>query len=168
MERLWWRKPFTELVHRGAWGRLMQCVPVFLLKALEVEGWVSLWPFTKSSIEGWVSLWPFTESTRRVLNGIFQLLCLWGWGLDSLVTRVLTAEMESVFKPGNFLLEVTTLWGGNYSMLVYSLLGIFNLSLDHLKTRNKEKSKRGTTVVIYFFFPKTLKEYNLIGANCFS
>lgn len=143
MERLWWRKPFTELVHRGAWGRLMQCVPVFLLKALEVEGWVSLWPFT--------------ESTRRVLNGIFQLLCLWGWGLDSLVTRVLTAEMESVFKPGNFLLEVTTLWGGNYSMLVYSLLGIFNLSLDHLKTRNKEKSKRGTTVVIYFFFPKHWK-----------
>lgn len=37
-------------------------------------------------------------------------------------------------------------------MLVYSLLGIFNLSLDHLKTINKEKSKRGTTVVIYFIF----------------
>lgn len=43
-------------------------------------------------------------------------------------------------------------------MLVYSLLGIFNVSLDHLKTRNKEKSKRGTTVVIYFF-SKTLKEH---------
>lgn len=130
-------------------GRLMQSVPTFLLKALGVQGWVSLWSCTGSS--------------RRLLNGAFHLLCLWIWELSTWCPCNLgqdgwyrTHPFQSHYFMGQGFVPCCLLLVRHFHWRYYYSWRKHKFILDQLKKRNKEKGKRHL-----FFFWNTERLHSL-------